>query len=58
MISRWPWLIPLRDMNAILVLLMGIHGIDPDTTINMIMALIATALVAITPTLGPCILGI
>ena len=57
--TGWPCFFTLRDMSQITLLLMGIYGMIPaiglptTLTIATIMALIATALVAITLTLGP-----
>ena len=62
MMTRWSWLIPLRETSRIPLLLMGIHsmgstmGLPMTTTITTTMALIAMALVAMTLTSGPSIL--
>ena len=63
-ITRWSWLIPLRETSWIPLLIMGIYGMGSTTglpmtmTITTTMALLATALVATNLTLGPGILGI
>ena len=62
--TKWPWLIPLRDTIQKTLLLMVIHGMGPMMSLPMTktttrtMALIATALVATTLTSGPSILFI
>ena len=61
MMTRWFWLILLRETSQIPLLLMGIHGMGSTTglpmtmttTITITTALIATALVAMTLTSGP-----
>ena len=64
MMTRWPWMIPLRDISWITLLFMGIHGmgltmgLPVTTTIAVTTALIAMALVAMILTLGPGILYI
>ena len=64
MMTSKPWLIPLRDINRVPLLLMGIHGICQTIGLPMTMiitttmALIAIELVATTLTLGPGVLCI
>ena len=53
-ITRWPWLITLRDTIWISLLYIGIHGMDPTTGLPMTMTkTMTTALIASLSSPGP-----
>ena len=57
MMTRWPWLIPLRDMSQIPLLFIGIHGMDLTTglptTVTIAMNIDSHSLTCNDPDLRP-----